>query len=558
MRTAISFAPIRRAILAQMREQQERFERDRLGRFPHAWASEVRAEFARRAALDPAAANRWLDAQSDGARGRLDLSADDADVCEAAERAARDGWHLIASLRSVPRVVAALQAHCEAWGILSPVIDMDNPQPAIARMLDPVWWLRRLRRAHGRRVEGAAIAAGLVHRRRWLYASDDTVKRREQQRERNRKAVQAAVMESDGGARLSLAAAVEASTANPEVKHAEFMVRMRGLEGVAQREGHAGEFITITCPSRFHRMRQDERGKVTQNPRWQGATPADAQRYLCKVWARIRAAWARAGIAAYGFRVAEPHHDGCPHWHMLLFIEPARVIDAREIVAHYALQSDGREPGAGRRRVTFKAIDPSKGSAAGYIAKYLSKNISGANVGDDEEAEPGTDARDTVARCDAWAATWGIRQFQQIGAAPVGVWRELRRMGEAVINPLVESLRMAADLSAFDQFVIAMGGALCKRRERPVRVARLEQRSEYEKWLATWGERAGYVPEDGAVPLTQYGDAAAPRAFGVKVREFVRLGIARMPAWVPYRSRWRDWTIKWGSHGNSIAGAQAA
>lgn len=557
MRTAVSFAPIRRAIVAQLRERQEAFERERLNRFPSSWAGQVRAEFARRAAVDQAEANRWLDAHSDSARGRLDLSADDADVVEAAERAARDGWHLISALRSVPRVVAALKAHCEAWGILSPVIDMDAPQPAIARMLDPVWWLRRLRRAHGRRVEGAAIAAGMVHRRKWLYASDDTVKRREQQRERNRKAVAAAVMESDAGEVLSLAAAVEASTANPEIRFAEFMTRMRGLEEVAKRDGHAGEFWTLTAPSSFHRMRQGEGGAITQNPKWSGATPGDAQRYLCKVWARIRAAWARAGIAVYGFRVAEPHHDGCPHWHLLLFMDPARVRDAREIFAEYALRMDGREPGAGRHRVTFKSIDWSRGSAAGYIAKYLSKNISGANVGDDEEAEPGTSALDSVARCDAWAATWGIRQFQQIGAPPVGVWRELRRMGEAVINPLVERLRMAADLSAFDQFVIAMGGALMPRKLRPVRVARVEQRSEYEKWLATWGERAGFVPSDDAVPVTQYGDAAAPRAFGVKVKELVRLGIARMPTWVPYRSRSRDWSIRWGPYGNS-AGAQAA
>ncbi len=53
---------------------------------------------------------------------------------------------------------------------------------------------------------------------------------------------------------------------------------------------------------------------------------------------------------------------------------------------------------------------------------YLSaKSIDGAYLDNDEEA--GTAADEGALHAVAWASWWGIRTFQQIGGAPVGVWR---------------------------------------------------------------------------------------------------------------------------------------
>lgn len=297
---------------------------------------------------------------------------------------------------------------------------------ALARVFDPLWWRRQARRIQSRKIEAVARDIRLVSASTGIYASEITVNRRQKQRDRNREMLEQLEAVSDTGEVVGLIDCVKASTSNPVNRRHELMVRMRGFEECAVAAGHEGLFTTITAPSKYHAMSRNKKsGRAYKNPKFAGATPRDVQQYFCRVWSQIRAQLWREEIRPYGFRIAEPHHDGTPHWHMMLHVEPENLDRLKAIISEYALNEDGGEPGAAQQRVKHVVIDPAKGTAAGYIAKYVAKNIDGENI---EEDLYGRDAKNSARRIEAWASAWGIRQFQQIGGASVTVWRELRRL----------------------------------------------------------------------------------------------------------------------------------
>lgn len=389
----------------------------------------------------------------------LPTTASEAEIAALADRRAalmRDRIAALTDPLQVADLLRWLNGHLESMRARPFAFKPGRPEGDqlagfLRRAEAPEWWRRQVRREVRQRAEAEAIHAGQVNAKAgaW-YCSDETVRRRLAQVRRNVAILERTELENEDGQVFTLKALADKGTGNKAIRRGELMTRIRGCEEWAEAEGHRGVFLTLTAPSRFHQHSTRIGG---MNPKYRGATPRDAQDWLCAAWARARARLHRIGIEAYGFRVAEPHQDGCPHWHALVWVPAGQVWRLVLAIKRHWLADEGDEAGAREHRC--KAVLMKSGHASGYVAKYIAKNIDDAGAvqfeghRDEFEGEGSTLQGELWAnpalRVEAWAAAWGIRQFQAIGQPPVTVWRELRRVQAEAIEAAPPRVQLAWD-----------------------------------------------------------------------------------------------------------------
>ncbi|MEB5749147.1 replication endonuclease [Leclercia adecarboxylata] len=353
---------------------------------------------------------------------------------------------------------------------------------SLARMLCADWWYRKLWQMRCEWREEQLRAVCLVNKKASPYVSYEAVIHKREQRRKSLEFFKSHELVNADGDKLDMEDVVNASNSNPAHRRNEMMACVKGLELIAEMRSDCAVFYTITCPSRFHATLNNGR----PNPKWTNETVRQSSDYLVETFAAFRKAMHKAGLRWYGVRVAEPHHDGTVHWHLLCFM---RKKDRRAITAllrKFAIRKDREELGKNTGpRFKSELINPRKGTPTSYIAKYISKNIDGRGLAKEVSKETGRSLRDSAEHVTAWASLHRVQQFRFFGIPGRQAYRELRllagqagrsqgdkKAGAPVLdNARLDAVLAAADAGCFATYIMKQGGVLVPRKHHLVRTA---------------------------------------------------------------------------------------
>ncbi|HAT3644838.1 TPA: replication endonuclease [Raoultella ornithinolytica] len=353
---------------------------------------------------------------------------------------------------------------------------------SLARMRCADWWYRKMWQMRCEWREEQLRAVCLVNKKASPYVSYEAVIHKREQRRKSLEFFRSHELTNEQGDTLDMEDVVNASSSNPAHRRNEMMACVKGLELIAEMRGDCAVFYTITCPSRFHATLNNGR----PNPKWTSATVRQSSDYLVDTFAAFRKAMHKSGMRWYGVRVAEPHHDGTVHWHLLCFMRKKERRAITALLRKFAIREDREELGNNTGpRFKSELINPRKGTPTSYIAKYISKNIDGRGLANEISKETGRSLRDNAEHVNAWASLHRVQQFRFFGIPGRQAYRELRllagqaarqqsdkKVGAPVLdNPRLDAVLAAADAGCFATYIMKQGGVLVPRKHHLVRTA---------------------------------------------------------------------------------------
>ncbi|EPB4198684.1 replication endonuclease [Yersinia enterocolitica] len=463
-------------------------------------------------------------------------------------------------------------------------IPFDLIPGALARLRCATWWKGRLWRLRCQWREEQLRAVMLVHKKASPYISQEALAYQREQWRRSTEFIRAHELVNDSGFVMDMEEVVNASASNPHLRYIEMMTTCKGLENLAEMRGDKAMFYTITCPSKYHATLKDGR----PNPKWSTKTIKESSDYLVNLFAGIRKKLNRLNLRWYGVRIAEPHHDGTVHWHLMCIMEKQDRAAITQVMRDFAIREDRKELGRDiKPRFDVKPVLKSKGTITSYLTKYLGKNVRGSNIKgklDKETGKPivsketGQPLGDDTERAVAWASLHGVQQFRFFGIPSRQVYRELRmlagqlrRKAEAkaikmeaaattkdetglskvwlwkkvLANKDMDDVLAAADAGCMATYILKQGGVLEPRKNHLIRTAYIESETpnDYGEhgtkifgiWSPSLGERSRVCIHSDNWKMVRKTDSndsqtkATPVAVGVDVGFDFDIGAAVSP-----------------------------
>ena len=302
------------------------------------------------------------------------------------------------------------------------------------RLADPLWWRRQGRKRirairehlwtklHATKIRGGASPDALYLSKQQDSAINDWAE----------KNLLVMPLKSGSGKSVKIFSPPVVKKARLK-RRAAVLCRFDGLAKAAEKMGLVGVFITVTCPSKMHPTTTVS-GKRVENSAWDGTEPRSAAAWLSGGWARVRSsAWVKRSGRFEFLKVVEPHADGTPHLHIIVFIKKDDVLEAEEVFRRCfkARERDGES----RFRYGLKFEQKRDvGKIGGYMAKYLAKSI-GVN---EKNVEAGVDGEtgDSVL---AWRRAHNLRSFSSSSGLSV-IWQKARagQLDDAVESAIFE------------------------------------------------------------------------------------------------------------------------
>jgi len=306
-----------------------------------------------------------------------------------------------------------------------------NPKPntpEARRQRERSHWVRRLRREQRQAVAHLSAILGLVggHGGQRRYASQIARDEHAAGMERCIAWARKHEMTNGTGSKIPLE---ELLLAGPRKRFATLYTLTVALDDVMLARGMAAMMVTMTLPPEYHPS-PAAAGTSKYDVR---LSPDAAVTELSRRFKKVREKLHRHGIRIFGYWVREPHKDGTPHLHALIYAKPEEMARIDGFVQRQFPEPDSWD-GSEKTRVasTVVTIDRSKGKATTYMMKYLVKTLGTAGDGvlaadqatDGDSDKHGLADRDGIA---AWRAERGGKTFGLIGLAQGvrGQWKML-------------------------------------------------------------------------------------------------------------------------------------
>ncbi|MBV5278120.1 MAG: replication endonuclease [Campylobacteraceae bacterium] len=153
---------------------------------------------------------------------------------------------------------------------------------------------------------------------------------------------------------------------SPERYYAEIQNRVNTLETIAKKRDLKPIFMTLTLPSEFHKFKTTKSGKQIKNPTYNGTNPKESVKVLTKMYAKLRQDRSLKELSKEEriyFRVNEPHKDGTPHTHILMFIPSDRI---ERVKKAYERLYDNRAN-------DIQVVTDDINNSVAYVMKYVNK-----------------------------------------------------------------------------------------------------------------------------------------------------------------------------------------